>query len=110
MKLSFHKKQYSSPKHPGDSFFRRIWNDPYFDWPFLVIVVSVCAGIYIGIGFLTHNDIKKRMSAPLEPFSISSKALFDAEALSVLLEKFDEKALENAAAKKGYTRVADPSL
>jgi hypothetical protein len=110
MKLSFHKKQYSTPKHPQDPLMRRIWSDPYFDWPFLVILVTVLAGIYIGIGFLTYTDIRARITAPQTPFATDRSQLFNAEALSVLLEDFDARARENAEVKKGYVRVADPSL
>ena len=106
----FTKKTSSSSRRPQDSLLHRISNDPYLDWRIMVVTSTICAGIIIGLGFLSYGDTEDRLLAPVVSDTGARPVLFDAESMSKILKTFDDRATEQSALMKRYSGVADPSL
>lgn len=88
----------------------RVANDPYLDWSLLVLISVVFSGIVIGIGIISYGWTQDRLEAPSTMDNSAKQALFDVEAMSRVLDNFDDRSVERANLRKGYTGVADPSL
>ena len=109
MKLFSKYRKFHSHR-PQDSLVHRISNDPNLDWLILVVMSIIAAGLFIGIGLMTYNDTRARLSASADSNTSNNKVLFDVEVLSKTIKSFALRAEEYERLMKGYSGVADPSL
>ncbi len=76
----------------------------------MVVVAVVCSGIVIGLGLISYEDAKARLSAPAASDTSARPLLFDVGSMSKILDTFAARAGEQSVLIKGYSGVADPSL
>lgn len=88
----------------------RVWNDAYVDWLIIVVFVTVLAGLYIGIGIITYENIKAQLTMVSTTKAQNVYTLFDTAALSRTLKEFESRATERSSIIKGYSKTSDPSL
>ena len=101
--------KHPSNKRPQDSFKHRILNDPFLDWIYMIIIVLVLAGVYIGVGYTTYLDMQAKIDAAPTTNVTNPLRIFDQAALSRTLRFFDQRAQKRAESSRGYVGVGDPS-
>jgi hypothetical protein len=104
-KLSFGKQTAKAPRP-----VRRLGDDPFIDWAFILSVSAVLALSLITIGVWIYVAGPKDFSAVPGSPAASVGAGFDADGPSRVIGAFDARASERVVLDKGFSGPPDPSL
>lgn len=86
----------------------RIWRDPYLDWIIIFIVFVVLSAFAVVSGTSTYSSVKEDIeSSAIAP--IITPAVMDTELLTIVLDRFEERAKERAELQRSYRYTSDPS-
>ena len=109
MKLFSHLKKIKPEKIKAEKITSRLFNDPYLDWPIVLVVTTILVAGTATLGVITYLDVGRQLGDGTKSTSGSEK-IIDTVMLDYVLHEFDQKAIERQSILKQYSGPGDPSL